>query len=112
MLRMKTSTLARNGVSTEVVDLIGRLVEMIAWPARRRAMGDVVVTLLDGKQRVAETVFGWNRRVVEMGINEYQTGITCVNDISTGVKPKTPRLSWSLTANRSRVCAPPCCTPT
>jgi hypothetical protein len=50
MLRMKTSTLARNGVSTEVVDLIGRLVEMIAWPARRRAMGDVVVTLLDGKQ--------------------------------------------------------------
>ena len=86
---MKTSTLARNGVSTEVVDLIGRLVEMIAWPARRRAMGDVVVTLLDGKQRVAETVFGWNRRVVEMGINEYQTGITCINDISTRVKPKT-----------------------
>lgn len=31
---MKTSTLVRNGVSTEMVDLIGRLVELIAWPAR------------------------------------------------------------------------------
>ena len=73
---MKATTLARNGVSTEMVNLIGRLVELIPWPARRCAMGDVAVTLLDGKQRVAETVFGWNRRAVEVGINEYQTGIT------------------------------------
>lgn len=86
---MKTTTLARNGVSTEMVNLIGRLVESIPWPARRCAMGDVAVTLLDGKQRVAETVFGWNRRAVEVGINEYQTGITCINDITTRVKPKT-----------------------
>ena len=86
---MKTTTLARNGVSTEMVDLIGRLVELIAWPARRRAMGDVTVVLLDGKQRVAENVFGWNRRAIEVGIHEHQTGITCINDISTRVKPKT-----------------------
>ena len=86
---MKTSTLARNGVSSEVVDLIGRLVELIAWPAKRCAMGDVTVSLLDGKQRVAETVFGWNRRAIEVGIHEYQTGITCINDIATRVKPKT-----------------------
>jgi hypothetical protein len=86
---MKTSTLARNGVSTEVADLIGRLVEAIPWPARRCAMGDVTVALLEGKQRVAEDVFGWNRRVIEVGIHEYQTGITCINDIATRVKPKT-----------------------
>ena len=86
---MKTTTLARNGVSTEMVDLIGRLVELIAWPARRRAMGDVTMVLLDGKQRVAENVFGWNRRAIEVGIHEHQTGITCINDISTRVKPKT-----------------------
>ena len=86
---MKTSTLERNGVSTEMVDLIGRLIDSIAWPARRRAMGDVTMALLDGKQRVAEDVFGWNRRAVELGIHEYQTGIACVNDISTRGKPKT-----------------------
>ena len=86
---MKTSTLERNGVSTEMVELIGRLVDLIAWPARRRAMGDVAMTLLDGKRRVAEDVFGWNRKAVELGIHEYQTGITCVNDISARGKPKT-----------------------
>ena len=86
---MKTTTLARNGVSTQMVDLIGRLVELIAWPARRRAMGDVTIVLLDGKRRVAENVFGWNRRDIEVGIHEYQTGIACVNDISSRVKPKT-----------------------
>jgi len=85
---MKTSTLARNGISTEMVDLIGRLIDLIPWPARRCAMGDVAVALLDGKQRVAESVFGWNRRAIEVGIHEYQTGIICINDISTRVKPK------------------------
>ena len=86
---MKTSTLGRNGVSTEMVDLIGRLIDLIAWPARRRAMGDVTMALLDGKRRVAEDVFGWNRRAVELGIHEYQTGIACVNDISARGKPRT-----------------------
>jgi hypothetical protein len=86
---MKPTTLARNGVSTEMVELIGRLIDLIAWPARRRAMGDVTMALLDGKRRVAEDVFGWNRRAVELGIHEYQTGIACVNDITARVKPKT-----------------------
>ena len=86
---MKTPTLVRNGVSTEMVDLVGRLVELIAWPARRRAMGDVATVLLDGKPRVAESVFGWSRGAVEVGIHEHQSGIACINDISTRVKPKT-----------------------
>jgi hypothetical protein len=86
---MKTSTLDRNGVSTEMVELIGRLVDSIAWPARRRAMGDVTIALLDGKQRVAEEVFGWNRRAVELGIHECRTGIVCINDITARGKPKT-----------------------
>ena len=86
---MKPTTLERNGVSTELVELIGRLIDLIAWPERRRAMGDVTLALLDGKRRVAEHVFGWNRKAVELGIHEYQTGIACVNDISARGKPKT-----------------------
>ena len=79
---MKTSTLVRNGISKELVDLISRLVDLIPWPVRRCAMGDVTLLLLDGKHRVAEDVFGWGRSVVEVGIKEFQTGISCVNDIS------------------------------
>lgn len=86
---MKTSTLARNGVSTELVGLIARLVDSIPWPARRRAMGDVTLLLLDGKHRVAEDVFGWSRSAVAVGVTECKTGISCLNDISTRHKPKS-----------------------
>ena len=86
---MKTTTLARNGVSAEMVGLISRLVDLFPWPARRSAMGDVPLLLLDGKHRVAEDAFGWSRSAVEVGINEFQTGISCVNNISARLKPKT-----------------------
>ena len=86
---MKTSTLVRNRVSTEMVELISRLVDLIPWPERRSAMGDVTIYLLDSKERVAEDVFGWNRDTVEMGINELRTGVSCVNELSARQKPKT-----------------------
>jgi hypothetical protein len=86
---MKSSTLERNCVPAEMVELIGRLVDLIEWPARRRAMGDVTKSLLDGKQRVAENVFGWNRKAVELGLHEHQTGIACINDLSGRGRPKT-----------------------
>ena len=86
---MKTSTLIRNGVSPEMVEMISRLVALIPWPSRRQAMGDVTLTILDGKPRVAEKEFGWNRSGVILGINEFCRGITCVNDLSQRHKPKS-----------------------
>jgi hypothetical protein len=86
---MKIATLARNGVSTETVELISRLVDLIPYPARRYAMGDVTLSLLNGKCRTAENVFGWNRSAVEVGIKEFQTGISCMHDVSSRFKPKT-----------------------
>jgi hypothetical protein len=84
---MKTSILAQNEIGTDVVELVQRLVAMIPWPARRQAMGDVAKSLLNGKPRVAEDVFGWGRSVVELGMSELQTGIACVNDLSKRRKP-------------------------
>ena len=85
---MKTSTLIRNAVSQQSVDLIARLIELIPWPVRRSAMGDVTISLLDGKPRVAEDVFGWNRTTVALGMNEFKSKILCLNDLSTRKKPK------------------------
>jgi len=96
---MKTSTLIRNGVSPQMVDLIFRLVELIPWPVRRTAMGDVTMTLLDSKPRVAEDVFGWNRGTVELGMNEFRTKILCVNDLSTRHKPKVEEKDIRLLAD-------------
>lgn len=86
---MKTSTLVRNGVSQEMVEMISRLVALVPWPARRQAMGDVTLNILDGKPRVAEKEFGWNRSSVLLGINEFRSGITCVNDLSQRHKLKS-----------------------
>ena len=93
---MKTSILSQNGVSQQIVDLVVRLVDLIPWPLRRSAMGDVVISLLNSKARTAEDVFGWNRSTVELGMNEFKSKILCVNDLSTRKKPKAeekePRL--------------------
>lgn len=85
---MKTSVVIRNGVTSQVIELIGRLIDMIPWPNRRSAIGDVIISLLDGKSRVAEDVFGWSRSTVELGMNELRTKIVCVNDLSNRRKPK------------------------
>jgi len=103
---MKTSTLVRNGVSVEIVGLISRLINLIPWPKRRRAMGDVTLTILDGKHRVAEDVFGWGRSAVELGIKEFQTGLSCVNDISARRKQKTEDKSPELLAEIRAIMEP------
>ena len=103
---MKPTTLARNGVSAQTVALISRLVESIPWPERRRAMGDVTASLLDGKPRVAESVFGWSRYAVEVGIHEARSGISCINDVSARLKPKTEARHPDLLADIQSIMEP------
>ena len=103
---MKTSVLEKKGVSPQVVELISRLAGMVQWPYRRQAMGDVAITLLDGKHRLAEEVFGWSRTTVELGINEFRTGLICVNDISSRRKPKTEEKHPDLLADIEAIMDP------
>lgn len=86
---MKTSILQQNAIPIPVVELVQRMVAGIPWPARRQAMADATKTLLDGKSRVAEAVFGWGRNTVELGMHELRTGIVCINDLSQRRKPTT-----------------------
>ena len=87
---MKTSVMNRNGITPEIAGLITRLVTLIPWPVRRQAMGDVVLTILDGKPRVAENEFGWSRSAVALGIKEFESGIVwstiCQNDTNQNLK--------------------------
>ena len=99
---MRTSILQQNAIPIPVIGLIQRMVAGTPWPARRQAMADATKTLLDGKPRVAEAVFGWGRASVELGLHELRTGIICVNDLSKRRKPTTeerqPRLVEELRA--------------
>jgi hypothetical protein len=79
---VRKSVLERNNVTVEMVDLVRQLVARIPWPERRAAMGEATLVLLSGSSRVAESIFGWNRNTVELGINEFKSGIRCVEDIS------------------------------
>lgn len=103
---MKTSVLVQNGVTASTAELIYRLVELIPWPDQRRAMGDVAVSLLNGKHRIAEDVFGWNRNTVALGVHEFQSGITCVSDIANRKKPKTEEKEPELLADIHAIMAP------
>lgn len=103
---MKTSTVIRNGVTPQVIGLVGRLVDMIPWPSRRSAMGDVIMSLLDGKSRVAEDVFGWNRSTAKLGMNEFRTRILCVNNLSNRRKPKAENKEPKLLADIVEIMEP------
>jgi hypothetical protein len=103
---MKMSILSRNDVSKETVELVSRLVELIRWPSSRQAMGDITLSLLDGKARVAEEVFGWSRTTVELGINELRTGIRCVNDVSNRRRRKAEEREPKILAAIQRIIDP------
>jgi len=86
---MKPSILNRNGINTNVVETVSQLIDLIPWPKRRQAMASVTEVLLQGKKRAAESVFGWNRETVALGLNELRTRIVCVNNLSSRRKPRT-----------------------
>lgn len=69
-------------------------------------MADVTMSLLDGRPRVAEAVFGWARSAVILGINELRTGITCVNDLSARRKPKAEEKDSQLIADIREIIEP------
>ena len=103
---MKKSLLEKNQIPECAVELAGRLVQCIPWPARRRAMAEVTLTLLAGKARLAEAVFGWGRATVELGLKELQTGIVCINDLSQRRKPKSEAKHPKLLADIRRIMDP------
>jgi len=103
---MKTSALSRNGISPELVGMISRLVALIPWPSRRQAMGDVALTILDGKPRIAEEEFGWSRLAVAVGIKEFEGGVVCVNNLSERHKPKSEEKNPRLLDDIRRIMEP------
>ena len=47
---------------------------------KRDFMAKVTQDYLDGSARKAETVLGWNRHRVQLGLHERRTGIVCVDN--------------------------------
>ena len=47
---------------------------------KRAFMAQVATDYFDGSSRKAERSLGWNRNTVQLGLHEWQTGITCVDN--------------------------------
>ncbi len=45
---------------------------------RRSFQAEMAINYCQGSPRLAESVFGWNRHAVELGLHEKRTGITCL----------------------------------
>ena len=58
--------------------------------AKRMAFqAQVALDYLDGSPRRAETVFGWSRKSVELGLHELRTGVACLDNSSARGNRKT-----------------------
>jgi hypothetical protein len=105
---MKISTLEKHRVGPNIIEVISLLVARIPWPSNRSAMAEVTTRILDGKPRVAESVFGWGRDAVKLGMNELRTGIVCINDLSKRRKPKIEEKYPEMLADIHSIMAPEC----
>ena len=68
---------------------------------RRSFQAEMALKYCQGRARLAETLFGWGRQNIEVGLAEKRTGITCVGLQSTfsGAKrweEKQPEVALSL----------------
>lgn len=56
---------------------------------RRAFQAQVATDYLDSRPRLAETIFGWDRNTVIMGLHELRTGITCIANFKARGNKKT-----------------------
>ena len=64
--------------SLDIVKVIKDASRKLTGAARRAFEANTTLELLKGSTRRAETVFGWNRRTVTLGLHERRTQIRCL----------------------------------
>ena len=68
---------ARQSLSQGQIDDLRLAVSKMTGAERRAFMAEMALKYCGGGARLAETVFGWGRETVEMGLAERRTGLIC-----------------------------------
>jgi Rhodopirellula transposase DDE domain len=76
-------------LTEQQVDTIKDAARKLTAAKRRAFEAQVALDYLDGKARTAESVFGWSRETVSLGLHELRTGITCLDDFAGRGNHKT-----------------------
>ncbi len=80
---MLLSNLEREPLSRSQIDDLRLASTKLSGAKRRSFQAAMCLKYCDGSARLAETVFGWNRATVELGLAEQRSGITCVGAQAT-----------------------------
>ena len=67
--------------------------------SKRDFMAKVTSDYFDSSARQAETVLGWNRQSVQLGLHERRTGIVCVENYQARGRHKTEEVMPKLEAD-------------
>ncbi|MEH2116108.1 hypothetical protein [Nostoc sp.] len=75
---------------------------------KRDFMAKVTEDYFDSSARIAESVLGWNRQSVQLGLHERRTGIVCVDNLKARGRHKTeevlPQLEADIRSKESSFC--------
>lgn len=71
-----------NVLTEEMVATIKDAAKKLTGPKRRAFEAQVALDYLCGDARLAESVFGWSRHTVTLGLHEQRTGITCLDNFA------------------------------
>jgi len=78
-----------HGLTEQHISTIKDAARKLTGAKRRAFQARVTLDYLGGNARKAETVFGWYRKTVKLGLNELRTGITCLGNFSARGNHKT-----------------------
>jgi len=94
-------TAADNALTAGHVEDIELVASKMARVERRAFQAEMTPKYCEGKPRRAETLFGWNRDAVELGLHEKRTGVVCLSappePACRGRLQTTPERPWPKT---------------
>jgi Rhodopirellula transposase DDE domain len=67
-------------ITPEIKHLLQEAARKLTGPRKRAFMAETTIKLCQGSPRLAETMFGWSRAAVELGMHELRSGITCLDN--------------------------------
>jgi hypothetical protein len=73
--------------------------EKLTGHRKRDFIASVTEDYFEGSARKAETVMGWNRHSVQLGLNERRTGLICVDNYQARGRHKTEQVLPNLEAD-------------
>lgn len=79
-LRSETLALSNSEqpLSSSQIEDLRLAASLLLGAGRRSFQAEMALKYCEGSARLAETVFGWGRNNVELGLAEHRTGITCI----------------------------------